>query len=69
MSGVTVDNAEKDILLTTRKDGNGKEKPDLRGLKERFEKARLSAPPRGTHCRDCWEKGRNFALKELESTE
>jgi hypothetical protein len=70
VKAINLDNQERDMNLITRE--NGEEKPKredhaatLRAMRERIAAAKAIRPD-GAHCRDCFEQGRNAALRAIE---
>jgi hypothetical protein len=46
----------------------GKAKPDIVDLADRIAAARLVEPdPKDVHCRDCWTRGRDAAIRAFEA--
>jgi hypothetical protein len=82
VKGSDLENPEKDLDLTTRdpkgtpavldaihrvKSGKPSADSELQALRARMDTAR-GITPQGAelHCRDCWEKGRNAAIRTIE---
>lgn len=76
-----LENRERDLNLRNREgapqappaadEGKGASRKDvaaeLAGMRDRIEAARLvEPPPERLHCRDCFEKGRDAAIRTIE---
>jgi len=71
-----LDHPERDLDLATRETRAGKPRPgsdadaDLQDLRARIEAARTLQPrPEQRHCLDCFEKGRDAALRLIDGTD
>ena len=53
--------------INRTKTGKATTEAELQGLRSRIEAARGIAPQGADlHCRDCWERGRNAAIRTIE---